>query len=265
MYCLLIRVSKIAINLPIFFSVRMKEWFQSWFDSPYYHILYKHRDNAEAANFIDELLQLLKPPQSASILDIACGKGRHSIYLANKGYRVTGLDLSEQNIICCRKHENDRLEFYEHDMREIFRTNDYDLALNLFTSFGYFDREHDNLRTLRSAALALKPGGYFVLDYLNPVVVNHATPKTFHRTIDGIDFTVVKETVGDRVVKSISFSDKGQEFNFKESVQLITPENFQEYFKQTSLEVTHIFGDYNLNKYSAKDSPRLIFITQKIR
>ncbi|KXK46624.1 MAG: Cypemycin methyltransferase [Bacteroidetes bacterium ADurb.Bin141] len=242
----------------------MKEWFQSWFDSPYYHILYKHRDESEAAQLIDNLLNFLNPAKGSDILDIACGKGRHSIYLAGKGFRVTGLDLSQQNILSCRKYENDNLEFYEHDMREIFRTNNYDVALNLFTSFGYFDREHDNLRALRSAALALKPGGYFVLDYFNPVKVSNSSAKSISKTIDGIDFSIVKETIDGRVNKFISFQDKGQTVHFKESVQLITEEKFRDYFEQTSLKVLKVFGDYNLNSYET-DSPRLIFITQKVR
>ncbi|MBS1763715.1 MAG: class I SAM-dependent methyltransferase [Bacteroidetes bacterium] len=241
----------------------MKEWFQSWFDSPYYHILYKHRDESEAAQFIDNLLQYLKPAKRATILDIACGKGRHSIHLANKGFRVTGIDLSEQNIRHCRQYENDSLEFYEHDMREIFRTNDYDLALNLFTSFGYFDREHDNLRTLRSASLALKPGGIFILDYFNPEMVEKNHAKTMHKTIDGINFSVVKEAKDNRIEKKISFQDNGLQYDFKESVQLISEAKFKEYFEETSLSVLNILGDYNLNAYDPFSSPRLIFITQK--
>src|SRR5688572_19479368 len=98
-------------------------WFKDWFNSPYYHQLYFQRDDAEAAAFIDKLIDHLQPSPRSMMLDVACGKGRHSIQLASKGYFVTGIDLSEDSIIEAKKFETDNLEFFVHDMRLPFRIN----------------------------------------------------------------------------------------------------------------------------------------------
>lgn len=241
----------------------MKEWFQSWFDSPYYHILYKDRDQKEADDFLDNLLTFLKLPQGSEVLDIACGKGRHSLHLNSKGYIVTGIDLSQQSIAYCKQFENDSLEFYVHDMRELFRTNCFDLAVNIFTSFGYFANEHDNLLALRSAALALKNNGIFVLDFFNPEKVKAGDEMSFVKKVSDISFNIHKKVETSFIYKDIHFNDKGVDYKFSESVQLIEEKKFKEYFQKTGLTILHTFGNYALQPYDAIQSDRLIFITQK--
>ena len=120
------------------------KWFQSWFDTPYYHILYKHRDFKEAEDFIKNLVSYLNIDTDDSILDLACGKGRHSIFLNTLGYNVTGLDLSKNNIEHAKVHESNSLFFEVHDMRNTYGTQ-FEVVLNLFTSFGYFDNKNDNI------------------------------------------------------------------------------------------------------------------------
>ncbi|MDP1974032.1 MAG: methyltransferase domain-containing protein, partial [Sediminibacterium sp.] len=144
-----------------------KAWFKDWFNSPYYHLLYQHRDENEAEQFIATLIKHLAPTKGATMLDIACGKGRHSMALAEMGFDVTGIDLSEVSISEAKAGETDRLHFYQHDMRRGFRINYFDFAFNFFTSFGYFKtrREHDN--AIRMMADSIKPGGVLVIDYLN--------------------------------------------------------------------------------------------------
>src|SRR6476620_1008681 len=107
-----------------------KKWFQNWFNSPYYHILYKQRDDEEAELFIDNLCSFLKPAREARMLDIACGRGRHAIYLNKKGYDVTGIDLSISSIKFAQQHENPKLHFAVHDMRHLFYINYFDFAFN---------------------------------------------------------------------------------------------------------------------------------------
>ncbi|MGZ4037453.1 MAG: SAM-dependent methyltransferase, partial [Bacteroidia bacterium] len=119
------------------------EWFKDWFNSPYYHVLYKNRDQSEAAAFIDKLSGHLELNAGHLIWDLACGKGRHSTYLNKKGFNVTGTDLSENNIQKASVNANDRLEFYVHDMRTLFRVNYFTHVLNLFTSIGYFGNVND--------------------------------------------------------------------------------------------------------------------------
>src|SRR3954449_2448025 len=79
-------------------TMQAHPWFKEWFNSPYYHQLYFNRDMSEAAAFIDKLITHLKPAPGSTMLDVACGKGRHSLQLANKGFDVTGIDLSEDSI-----------------------------------------------------------------------------------------------------------------------------------------------------------------------
>ncbi|MFZ4059577.1 MAG: class I SAM-dependent methyltransferase, partial [Ferruginibacter sp.] len=144
-----------------------KAWFKDWFNSPYYHQLYNNRDEQEAANFIDQLIDYLQPTTGATMLDVACGKGRHSIQLAAKGFDVTGIDLSEESIQEALKSETDMLHFYKHDMRLPFRINYYDFVFNFFTSFGYFNTAREHHHAIRTMNQAVKHQGCFVMDYLN--------------------------------------------------------------------------------------------------
>ena len=86
-------------------------WYRDWFNSPYYHLLYFDRNETEARVFINRLLEYLHPPASASMLDIACGKGRHALAMAEKGFQVTGIDISPAMIEEARKLEQDNLQF----------------------------------------------------------------------------------------------------------------------------------------------------------
>lgn len=241
----------------------MSDWFHSWFDSPYYHILYKERDAKEAELFLDNLLAHLKLQKEISILDIACGKGRHAIYLNKKGYDVTGIDLSKQSIEFCRQFENAALKFYVHDMRNNFRTNRFDVSLNLFTSFGYFENENDNLMALQSAADAVKKNGLVVLDFFNPGIIKLDIPLFFSKTIDGITFTIAKQIENGFIKKKIEFTDKGKNFIFTEKVQMISLEQFQNYFAKAGLTIVNTFGNYKLDEYNPKQSERLIFVAEK--
>ena len=143
------------------------QWFEEWFDTPYYHILYSNRDYREAENFLNLLTGFLKLEKKSSIIDLACGKGRHSIYLNKLGYKVLGLDLSEQSISYDKKFENESLEFRVHDMRNRIESEPVDAVFNLFTSFGYFETEEEDKSVFRSVSEVLKSKGYFVLDFLN--------------------------------------------------------------------------------------------------
>ena len=155
-----------------------REWFGEWFDSKYYHILYKNRDFDEAREFIDILVDYLGPGMNDHILDLACGKGRYSIYLNQKGYKVTGIDLSRESIEEAKMSENDRLDFHIHDMRLKYCSACFDYVLNMFTSFGYFETKAENEQVLIAAAEGLKKGGKMLIDFLNPyTVVNKLIPE----------------------------------------------------------------------------------------
>jgi SAM-dependent methyltransferase len=134
-------------------------WFKNWFDSSFYHQLYANRDEKEAATFIDELINELQPAAHSRMLDLGCGSGRHSKYLASKGFDVTGIDLAASSIRQAKRSETGKLRFYRHDMRIPFGRNAFDNVFNFFTSFGYFDDPSEDHKVVNNIYSALKPGG----------------------------------------------------------------------------------------------------------
>jgi SAM-dependent methyltransferase len=244
-------------------KTKEKEWFGEWFDSPYYHVLYKHRDDKEAQAFIDQLISYFQFSTSDHIQDLACGKGRHAIYLNKKGFDVMGLDLSAQNISFASKYENDRLKFQIHDMRFPWKGEKFDYILNLFTSFGYFETKGENQQAITAIAQGLKKGGSLLIDFLNPyTVINKLVPEEVKK-ISGIYFYIKKYLKGEYIVKDIHFEDKGRLFEYQERVKAIRRVKFLEYFEHANLELIDLFGDYNLNPYIAEKSERMIFVLRK--
>ncbi len=239
------------------------DWYETWFNSPYYHILYKNRDEKEAEGFLDNLIQFIKPPAGGRILDVACGKGRHSIYLNRKGFDVTGFDLSTESILYDKQFENDSLSFYLHDMREIFRSNYFDIVMNLFSSFGYFEKEHDNYRCINANSIALKPGGIFVFDYLNAEVIRQKGDMVLEKELNGINFHIEKKIENNFIRKNIQFTDKGKKFDFREYLLLANYTKLKSYFELSNLTITDCFGNYKLEPFNERDSERLILIAQK--
>lgn len=234
-------------------------WFASWFDTPYYHILYKDRDNEEAQLFMDNITQYLNLPEDASILDLACGMGRHSTYLNELGYDVTGADLSENSIAEASKNSNDKLHFTVHDMREPFDQK-FDAIFNLFTSFGYFTDDSDNLKTLKAICQSLNEYGFGVIDFMNvDHVIKNLVPNEV-KTVDGIDFHIKRYVADGHIFKEIDFEDKGEKFHFTERVQALKLEDFEAMMDEAGIYLLDIFGDYKLKKFFRNESERLIMI-----
>ena len=241
-----------------------QEWFGVWFDSPFYHILYKNRDNKEAKSFIDNLTEYFHFEEAHKILDLACGKGRHSIYLNSKGFDVEGVDLSPQNIAHAKDFENSRLKFYIHDMRDVFAPGKFDYILNMFTSFGYFESESENEKAICAAAKSLKPGGKLLIDFLNPYRVVHQLVPREVKTIEDIDFEITKWLDDDGfIIKDIQFYAEGKRHKYQEKVKAIQQKAFLRYFEKAGLKVVKVFGGYSLEPYSQASSDRMIFVVEK--
>ena len=113
--------------------MKSKKWFESWFDTTYYHSLYKNRDESEAKLFVSKLVHFLSPIKGTKVLDLACGKGRHSITLNKLGMNVLGVDLSQNSILKAKDFENETLKFEVHDMRKTIENHSFDIIFNLFT------------------------------------------------------------------------------------------------------------------------------------
>jgi SAM-dependent methyltransferase len=243
-------------------------WFEKWFDTKYYHILYNNHSSQEAQQFIYRLVDFLQPRKGATALDLACGKGRHAVSLSEKGLDVIGLDISPKSIKAARKLENEQLQFFVQDMRRAFHSNYFEYVFNFFTSFGYFDHERDNLTTLKNIATSLKPNGILVLDYFNAeyvrkqIKIQEGTKSEV--TKKEITFHIQKRIEGKSVLKNIQFSDKGKDFSFEERVTLFTYMDFQEMLRAAGFRITRTFGSYDLSDFDVSKSKRLIIIAQKM-
>lgn len=236
-----------------------ENWYTSWFDTPYYHILYKDRNYREAQVFMDNLTHYLNLPEKATVLDLACGKGRHSIYLNQLGFDVLGADLSENSIAEAAKNTNETLHFKVHDMREPFEEK-YDAIFNLFTSFGYFENDEDNLTTLKAIKESLSEYGFAVIDFMNVAQVLETLVPEETKTVDGIDFHIKRYLKEGHIYKEIDFEDKGQKFHFTEKVKALTLKDFEELMEEAGIYLLDIFGDYKLKKFHKTESERLIMI-----
>lgn len=240
------------------------EWFSTWFDSPYYHVLYRDRNQEEAQAFIDVLLLRLHPKPGARLLDLACGKGRHAVYLSQQGYDVTGVDLSPESIAYARRYAHSRLRFHVHDMREPLLYKPFDFIFNLFTSFGYFAQQTENVVALRSAAAALRPGGKMVIDFMNTERTLRELVLEEEKTVGGTAFRITRHLDDDFIVKEIRFQDdNGVEQRFEERVRALSRPQFEEYFQMAGLRLAEVLGDYQLAPYDEAASPRMIFILKK--
>jgi SAM-dependent methyltransferase len=236
-----------------------ENWFTSWFDTPYYHILYKDRNYREAQVFMDNLTHYLNLPEKAKVLDLACGKGRHSIYLNQLGFNVLGADLSENSIAEASKNSNETLHFKVHDMREPFEEK-FDAIFNLFTSFGYFESDDDNLTTLKAIKDSLSEYGFAVIDFMNVAQVIETLVPEENKIVDGIDFKIKRYVEDGHILKEIDFEDQGRKYHFTEKVKALTLKDFEELMAEAGIFLLDIFGDYKLKKFHKTESERLIMI-----
>lgn len=241
--------------------MKTTDWFTSWFDTPYYHTLYKHRNDADAQFFMRNITSFLKLAQDSFIADLPCGKGRHSVYLNSLGYKVTGGDLSRNSIQHAKKFENDTLNFEVWDMRDPLE-NKYDAIFNLFTSFGYFDDDNEDIAILKSIKNGLNKDGVFVLDFLNVEKVKNSLVTKEIKTIDGIEFHIKREIKNGFILKHISFIANDQQHSYTEQVKFLTLDKMQAYFKKAGLSIKHVFGDYSLSTFDKNTSDRLILIAK---
>jgi SAM-dependent methyltransferase len=235
------------------------EWFQDWFNTTYYHLLYDYRNDEEAEFFMSNLLRFLKLTSSDSVLDLPCGKGRHALFLNSKGLDVVGADISENSIAHARHFENQKLRFMIHDMRDPLKGR-FDAIFNLFTSFGYFDHEETNSKVLRNFKGSLENNGNLVIDFLN---LNKAREELVPRQEiekKGIHYKIDKRITDRFIIKDIEVTDGDKQFKFQEKVQSLDLEKFQRYSSAAGLKIVQTFGDYALNQFSEDSSDRLILI-----
>jgi len=238
-------------------------WFETWFDTNYYHVLYANRDEKEAEQFIGNLIEFLQPePANAHILDLACGKGRHSVFLNRMGYRVTGVDLSSNSIAQAKIAENETLTFAVQDMREPLN-QEFSHIFNLFTSFGYFDSIQENQRVMQALNAMTKSGSYLVFDYLNAEKVIQNLVAAEQITRQNLVFNIQRKVDDTHVYKYIEVLDGVDKHQFMERVQLLRLRDFHELLQTIDFELLHTFGGFDLQPFVSSSSDRLILIARK--
>lgn len=239
-----------------------RDWFEDWFDSKYYHILYKNRDDAEAKKFIYCLMKQLQLRQGMKLLDLACGKGRHSKTLQELGYNVLGVDLSKKSIADAQRWTNNSLSFKVHDMRAVIQGHSFDAIFNLFTSFGYFDSPKDNERMCFSIAKMLEPGGILVIDFMNARKVIESLVREEQKTIEGVFFDISRRYDGMHIHKDIRIADNSHHIQYKERVQALELADFH-VLLEPYFEIDHVFGSLDLKPFEVGESDRLIIIAKR--
>lgn len=238
------------------------DWFKNWFDSKYYHILYKNRDEQEAVFFLNKIINHIKL-KKGKVLDVACGKGRHAKYLNKIGLIVVGIDLSKNSINFAKKYENEKLKFYVHDMRNVFKENEYNLVTNLFTSFGYFEDHKDEQKAINSMAKNLKKEGMLLIDFMNVKKVINSLIPSEKKIIDDINFNIKRSFNENYIIKDIEIIDKEINLKFQEKVRTLTLIDFNKMLEKANLKIIDLFGDYKLSDFNALHSDRLIILAMK--
>lgn len=238
-----------------------KDWFVSWFDTRYYHILYKDRDDTEAQDFMQNLVTFLKFQKGDKLLDLACGKGRHSVFLNSLGYDVIGADLSKNSIAYAKTYENEQLKFVEHDMRNSFNTK-FDAILNLFTSFGFFDDDEDDIRVLQNIKNGLKKNGVAIIDFLNAKKVITHLVEHETKTVDGINFKISRFVKNGFIIKKIVFEADQKEHVYYEKVKSLHLSKINSYLNSVGFKIKYIFGNYHLDPFNENTSDRMILVLE---
>jgi len=244
----------------------MAEWFEDWFNTDEYLEVYKHRNEKEAELLVELILNNVNLKPGSSVLDLACGAGRHSLLFAQKGFDVTAIDLSESLLKIGREQALNlslNVNFVRSDLRKINLSSSFDLVLNLFTSFGYFESDEENFRIFEKITPLMNPGGTFVLDFINHTYLkNNLIPESTEEFTGGI-LIQKRKIIGNRVVKEIIINKNGLSKTFSESVRLFTPEELCNSLNKNGLVIKKKFGDFNGNEYDALSSPRIILFAEK--
>lgn len=244
----------------------MTEWFKDWFDTQEYLQVYRHRNNDDAQKLVDLILNNIELPAFGNILDMACGSGRHSILFAEKGYPVTAVDLST-NLLNTAKHASEKagvkINFIQSDLRTFSIRTKFSLVVNLFTSFGYFEDECENLNILVTAFDHLVKKGYFIIDYFNSGFITRNLVKESCEDFEDEKIIQRRYIEGNRVNKQIIIRKNDGERYFRESVRMYTKDELFNAIQNTGFTIVNCFGDSCGKPFDLESSPRIIIIARK--
>lgn len=244
-------------------------WFEEWFDSPLYEKLYAYRNKNEANKLADLIEREIPASDFPHILDLGCGRGRHSITLAERGYSVLGIDLSKEVIKkasdIARERGLKNLHFEVGDMRRPLDKK-FDAVVNLFTSFGYFLRDNENARVIKSVETMLDESGVFILDYLNAYKVSENLIPEENEEFQDLMVHIQREIRGNMVYKHIRFTgeDINKPIEYHERVKLYELDWFKNVFEEYGFELITVYGSYDGETFDKEKSPRLLMVARKL-
>lgn len=243
----------------------MMDWFDSWFESPWYMRLYRHRTDAEARRAVHLVLDVAGIQRGSRILDLCCGYGRHALALAEDGYHVTGLDSSIYLVDRARElYPHDNVRYVVGDMRGPYPHAPYDAIVNFFTSFGYFDHHDENAGVIRTMAESVLPGGTVVMDFFNAERVRSTLVAESMDMIDGVMITQERWIEEPFVRKRITVNNPCSiEQTFEERVWLYTADELAAMMLGAGLDVRSVVGTYDSDPFNATESERCIIVATR--
>ncbi len=244
----------------------MKEWFKDWFNTEEYLNVYKHRNEQDAKELVELILENINLPSNGKVLDLACGAGRHSILFAQKGFKVSAVDLSKNllnfaNIAAGIANVN--INFIEADLRNLCIKPKFDLVVNLFTSFGYFEDDKENFKLFNRTFYFLDDKGYFVLDFFNREYVKKNLIPRSEEELNHSRIIQQRKIVGERVIKEITILKDGKEKHFKESVRMYCKDELIREIEKRGFKIEKVFGGVRGRTFDLETSPRIVIIARK--
>jgi len=237
-------------------------WYKKSFGTLYPQI-YSHRDEETAVTEIENLLDFLRIGAGALVLDVCCGGGRHLLPLRKKKLAAFGIDLSAP--LLCEASEKPGLDgrLVMGDMRRLPFGGAFDLVVNLFSSFGYFEEESENEHALAEMVQALKPGGTLVMDHINAGLLEKTI---IPESVGTFEYGTVKQRrkiVRGRVIKHIDvIHNDGEQQHFIESIALYTPDQLITLCKKAGLSEPRFMGNFDGEPFAA-ESPRMILVAER--
>jgi cyclopropane fatty-acyl-phospholipid synthase-like methyltransferase len=244
----------------------MTEWFEEWFNTEEYLNVYRHRNDADAEQLVKLIMANTVLPHNADVIDLACGNGRHSIHFAECGYNVTAVDLSENLLFVARKNAESmglNIKFINSDLRSFQSSSKFDIAVNLFTSFGYFETDDENFSLFPKVFNLLKNKGYFVIDYFNANYLSNNLITHSEDTVSEKKIIQERRIIGHRVIKDITISKDGLKKSFRESVRMYSGNELLTAIENSGFKVHKVFGNIDGSKFDLNSSPRIIIISGK--
>lgn len=246
----------------------MADWYEDEsFWETFYPFLFPEERFEAAVEQVEKILQLVHF-QGQSVLDLACGPGRHAIELAKRGLRVTGVDRSPFLLEKAKTRASEagvEVEWVQKDMRDFSRPESFDLLINMFSSFGYFEDQDDDLRVLQNVHRSLRPGGSCLLDVQGKERLARVfQPTGSHEVADGSILIERREIVDEwsRIRNDwiLLKGDTARTFRFR--LTIYSGQELKDRLSQAGFQKVRLYGDLDGTEYGL-DAQRLIAVAWK--